>query len=117
MGLRHPTADEIRILDFLISSAEGCIISKDWSVTLMVVEINDGNMGSLRLFPNGIEAADRTFSVQASECQFTDEDDIEVIAFLNLDQFGDLYELDIWKVNFEKLIRVPTDMAALRPMS
>ena len=103
MELRNPTPDEIRILGFLISRIKDCAISKDWSARLMVADMDDGRMGSLRLYPGGLDAVDQTFGAQASECQFIDEDGVEVIASLNLDQFGDLYELDIWKTDFEKL--------------
>jgi len=69
--------------------------------------MNDDGMGSLRLYPDGSEAIDRKFGKQVSECQFIDKDRIEVIASLNLDQIGSLYELDIWKTNFEKLLQIP----------
>ncbi len=54
---------------------------------------------------------DRKFGRRASECQFTDEDGVEVLASLNLDQDGNLYELDIWKTDFGKLIRIPAQLA------
>lgn len=109
MALRRPTLDEIRLLGFLIDKAEGFAVPRDWPARFMVAAMNDEGMGSLRLFPDGLDASDRRFGRQASECQFTDEDGVEIIASLNLDQFGNLYELDIWKTNFEKLIRIPTD--------
>lgn len=41
------------------------------------------------------------------ETQFTDIDGVEVIASLNVDVDGVLFELDIWKTNFEKLVKIP----------
>ena len=34
-------------------------------------------------------------------------DGVEVIASLNVDVDGVLFELDIWKTNFEKLVKLP----------
>ncbi len=72
--------------------------------------MSDGGMGSLRLFPRGAVGDARIFGRAASECQFIDADSVVVIVTLNLDKFGDLYELDIWKTNFEKLIRIPEEL-------
>ncbi|WP_420885213.1 DUF6984 family protein, partial [Candidatus Symbiothrix dinenymphae] len=36
-----------------------------------------------------------------------DEDGVDVIASLNIDDTGDLYELDIWKTDFSPLIKLP----------
>lgn len=44
---------------------------------------------------------------QISEFQFTDIDGVEVIASLNVDVDGVLFELDIWKTNFEKFVKLP----------
>lgn len=112
--LRNPTLDEIRLLSFLISKAEDFAVPKDWPEKLMVAEMNDEGMGSLQLFPAGIKAEKRRFGRQVSECQFTDEDGVEVIACINLDQFDNLYELDVWKTNFTRLIRIPKDPKELR---
>ncbi|EIE01321.1 hypothetical protein LEP1GSC185_3526 [Leptospira licerasiae serovar Varillal str. VAR 010] len=38
---------------------------------------------------------------------FYDEDGTEVSATLNIDQYGDLYELDLWKVDFSRLKKIP----------
>jgi hypothetical protein len=37
-----------------------------------------------------------------------DSDNVEVLITLTIDQDGRLFELDIWKVNFDKLIEFPT---------
>ncbi len=111
--LRRPTFDELRLLRFLIEKA-GVATPKDWSEKLLVDEMNDQGMGSLRLFPEGVQTINCKFGRRSSDCQFTDEDGIEVIVSLNLDQFGNLYELDIWKTDFEKLMRIPQNVAELR---
>ena len=79
----------------------------DWENELLVSEMNDGNMGSLYLYPPGItENNQRLFGQQISEYIFKDTDNIDVIASLNLDKNGMLFELDIWKTNFNPTIKL-----------
>ena len=79
----------------------------DWVNELLVSEMNDGNMGSLCLYPPGItENNQRLFGQQISEYIFKDTDNIDVIASLNLDKNGMLFELDIWKTNFNPTIKL-----------
>ena len=40
---------------------------------------------------------------------FTDEDGVKVIASLNVDSDGHLFELDIWKTDFSPLLRIPAE--------
>lgn len=117
MVLRKPTSDELRLLHFLISKAEDCEVAENWPSTLMVADMNDEGMGSLQLYPEGLVVGSRTMGRRASECQFSDDDGIEVIASLNIDNAGRPYELDIWKTNFERLKRIPVDVADLRDVN
>lgn len=64
-------------------------------------------MGSLSLLPKGISEDDRLFGQQISEYMFKDEDRIDVIALLNVDKNGNLFELDMWKTDFSPLIKIP----------
>ena len=108
MCLRSPTPDELRLLRFLVSKAEG--LSQDSLLGLWVAEMADGGMGSLRLYPEGTALAEGAFGRRASECQFADEDGVCVIASLNLDQEGHLFELDVWRTDFRKRIRIPENL-------
>ena len=79
----------------------------DLESELLVSEMNDGNMGSLYLYPPGItENNQRLFGQQISEYIFKDRDNIDVIASLNLDNNGMLFELDVWKTNFTPTISI-----------
>jgi hypothetical protein len=102
---RKPTLQEERILDLLVKKST-LILSDDWKDELLVCPMDDGEMGSLYLFPKGIITKDRIIGVQVSDFQFTDSDGIEVIASLNLDENGNLFELDLWKTDFSKLIKL-----------
>ncbi len=69
--------------------------------------MNDGEMGSLILYPNGITEVNRIFGNQISDYQFKDYDGVDVVVSLIIDTNGNLFELDMWKTNFEKLIHFP----------
>jgi hypothetical protein len=75
--------------------------------------MNDGGMGSLRLFPGGIDDTSRSFGRELVLAEFPDTDGVPVSVALNLDAQGSLYELDVWKVDFSPLLQWP-DPAALR---
>jgi hypothetical protein len=108
MLFRNPSVDELRLLEFLIQKAEGLVVETDWQQNLRVSDMEDGGMGSLRLFPKGSDVKERAYGCQASDCQFIDDDGVKVIASLNLDKDGNLFEVDIWKTDFGKLIHIPT---------
>ncbi|MDH2348702.1 hypothetical protein [Bradyrhizobium sp. SSUT77] len=65
----------------------------------LVEEMKDGGMGSL-LF---VGAADRRFGRCIGEAEFDDADGVLVSVALNLDQRDELFELDLWKVDFSAL--------------
>lgn len=101
---RRPTSHEERLLELLIKKSS-ITFPINWKEELLVRPMDDGGMGSLYLFPKGIIKEDRIFGDQVSEFRFTDQDGIEVIASLNIDKNGSLYELDIWKMDFSSLVR------------
>lgn len=111
MGLRKPNLDELRVINFLVDKAEKFRLSQDWQTSLCVRNMDDGGMGSLELFPKSELRENRIFGSNISEFQFEDADGIKVLVSLFVDQDGELYELDVWKTNFEKLIRFPENIS------
>lgn len=109
MALRNPTPEEENLILLLLSESDrrDLISSIDH---LKVENMDDGEMGSLKLHSSALCDADtqRLFGAALSEYCFDDEDGVKVIATLNLDQGGHLFELDVWKTNFEKLIGFPS---------
>jgi uncharacterized protein DUF6984 len=71
----------------------------------LVKEMKDGGMGSLRF--KDVDNGERSFSKKMAEAEFADEDGIPVSVVVNIDNNGDLLELDLWKVNFSPLKRYP----------
>ncbi len=69
-----------------------------------VQSMNDGGMGSLRL----AGASGCRFGGKVAEAEFKDQDGVLVLATLYVDQSGDLFELDIFKGDFSRLISIPS---------
>lgn len=105
--LRKLTIKEENLIEFLIKK-ENLNIDSDWKKNILVFSMDDGNMGSLKLCPDGIYDKKKEY-VQSfvSEYEFKDKDGVDVIASLFLDTKGGLYELDIWKVDFSELLSLP----------
>lgn len=103
---RKPTIQEERLLDLLVKKSS-IAIPENWKDGLLVRPMDDEGMGSLYLFPQGKVIEGRVLGEQISDFQFTDLDGIEVIASLNVDNNGNLFELDIWKTDFGKLLKFP----------
>jgi hypothetical protein len=70
-----------------------------------VQDMLDGGMGSIRFVQGPPEQ--RRFDREIAEGLFHDADGVPVSVALNLDQSDDLFELDLWKVDFSPLVRYP----------
>jgi hypothetical protein len=81
---------------------------------LVVVEMKDGGMGSLRLHPRQCTAQHRLFGRQIATGEFEDADSVPVLLAINLDRDGHLFELDVWKVDYSPVIAWPTIPSAIR---
>ena len=111
--LREPTDPERRLLALLAEQASD--LEPGWHEGLLVSEMDDGGMGSLRLIARGASISEkRRFGTKVAELQFTDADGVEVLVTLNVDTDGQPLELDIWKTDFSPLIKVPDDVRPLR---
>lgn len=81
------------ILDEVISGAD----------SYLVEEMNDGGMGSLKFASN---EKDRKLGKTIGEIELQDADETPVLISLNLDSKGNLFELDVWKVDFSPVIKL-----------
>lgn len=107
MILREITIDEKRLLDYLMDKAK-IKLSHDWEKHLKVASLDDEGMGSLYLCsPSNKEYSKRKFGKMVSECIFKDTDGVDVIASLYLDEDKQIYEIDIFKVDFSKFQSIP----------
>ncbi|MEL0627413.1 hypothetical protein V6245_10700 [Salinibacterium amurskyense] len=101
---RSPTEAELRLLRALVERAPRFSGSPAVLTELTVAAMNDGGMGSLVI---GHPAPERRFEDQVAEVTFFDVDGMCVSATLNVDQFGELFELDVFKGDFSPLRAVP----------
>ena len=99
--MRIPNVQEVPLIDYLSKKA-GLDVKIE---ALEVEELPDGGMGSLAI---GKFYESRRFGKEVASCQFSDSDSVVVSATLNVDEAGELYELDVWKTDFKPLIRWPT---------
>jgi hypothetical protein len=68
--------------------------------------MEDGGMGSLYIVSER-ERSERKLGRALAEITFSDIDGVDVLVTLNIDQFGEIFELDIWKTDFSKTIKLP----------
>jgi hypothetical protein len=76
--------------------------------------MDDGGMGSLVLMaPEHTEARRGAVPCRAA-VQFTDADGVEVVASLNANEAGVPFELDMWKTDFSRVIRIALHFRRLK---
>jgi hypothetical protein len=73
---------------------------------VFAIDMKDGGMGSLRISDGSNQA--RRMGREAVIAAYIDEDQVPVSISVNLDEDGNLFEIDIWKVDFSPLLRYPT---------
>jgi hypothetical protein len=108
MALRQPSEAEAKLLDHLIALAgQGLPRLEPDRAALSVETMNDGGMGSLRLFPPGTRGKARLFGRRVSSWEFDDLDGVRVLVSLVVDADERLYELELWKSDFGRLLQLP----------
>ncbi|WP_424244613.1 hypothetical protein Dip510_001869 [Elusimicrobium posterum] len=100
---RKPTQKEKELIAKLIDLSSYPAAS-DWEEKMLVCSLKDEGMGSLELFPRGVIKKNRKFGVEISTLKLTDLDGVEVTVALYLDKEFELYQLDVWKVDFTKTL-------------
>lgn len=73
------------------------------SIPEVVYDLEDGGIRTIKL-TNNIE---RVYGKDILQVNFIDSDKTPVIITLTIDNKDDLFELEFWKVNFEKLNKYP----------
>lgn len=96
--MRNLTLQEASLIEKLLSDAN---IEADVT-TILVTDMVDGGMGSL-LIGSG---EGRRLGKGVASYEFEDIDGVLVSVVLNVDQNGDLFELDVWKVDFSPTKRL-----------
>ena len=102
MTTRQLNTEEALFIRHLLSLANDGRANSELPQTVEVLD--DGEMGSIR-FSNG---QDRKYSKDISAVEYIDTDNRLVLITLTEDNLGDLFELDFWKTDYNKLIIYPT---------
>ncbi|WP_462247828.1 DUF6984 family protein [Ekhidna sp.] len=103
---RKLKTEEIFLLEKLIlKSGENF---ENWEFNTRAIDMNDDGMGSIRLISNDTNDSKRQFGKRVSELMYDDSDGVRVIFSLHLDGKGMLFELDIWKTDFNELKTYPS---------
>jgi hypothetical protein len=90
--------DELELTQYLLMKSKfRC------SIPGMVMDLKDGNMGSIRFAPN----VERKFGRELIAAKYTDSDNVPVIITVYLDSHDQLFELDFWKADFSSLKKFP----------
>jgi hypothetical protein len=101
---RHLRGSEKALVQQLLRQTDQKVASPDTLDTVEVQEMSDGGMGSLYFVHRTKDAESRRFGKRVAELQFKDADGITIVASLNVDTDGDLFELDIWKTDFSSVM-------------
>jgi len=72
---------------------------------LIVEEMTDGGMGSLRVVISGKDK--RVYSRELAKVDLFDVDQIPIFISINLDADGNFFELDVFKGDFSPLKKFP----------
>ena len=105
--MRLLTAYEVALINaLLMTNSKPAQIVLPPLNTVLVEEMDDGGMGSLR-FMSSISDVDRHLGKTVAEAEFQDEDGVLVSIELNLDNNNQLFELDVWKVDYSPISRWP----------
>lgn len=105
-GIVRPVSPEER--EILVSAIRGLPNANEMLDDLnhlSVVEMPDGGMGSMRFVRSSGEQG--PFGKKIATAEFKDVDGTLVSVALNVDDCGQLMELDFWKVDFSRLKKLP----------
>jgi hypothetical protein len=103
--VRPLSAKEKGLIEKLLCGTGSAARARRQLANALVQDMADGGMGSIRFCAPSPE--ERSFGKEIAEASFRDADGVLVSVTLNVDQSGDLFELDVWKVDFSPLSRFP----------
>jgi hypothetical protein len=98
------TRSEIDLIGWIIKDSKEAINIIPKLPTLLVEEMNDGGMGSLRAVSN----KSRIYSKDIGEIELTDIDGVYLLISVNVDMEDNFFELDVWKADSSPLKQFPS---------
>lgn len=101
--IRNIRNNEKEIINFLLDKVS--LSELKIQETVLVEDLNDGLMGSIQFVNKS--SNNRKYDKRLIEVEYVDSDNIPVYISLTVDNNKELYELDIWKTDFNPLIEYP----------
>jgi hypothetical protein len=95
--------EELELVRSLLSGVSGQTALEHTLLTSRVTDMRDGGMGSIRF----VQPEPRSFGKELAQAEYVDRDGVLVSITINVDQKGQLFEVDFWKVDFSPLRRYP----------
>ena len=96
--------EECELIRSLLSEAPARAALEETLSTSCVADMEDEGMGSIRF----VRPEPRSLGKTLAEAQYIDADGVLVSIALNVDQHGNLFEIDFWKTDLSPLRRYPT---------
>jgi hypothetical protein len=104
--MRKLTEDEYELICFLLLDKPDAKQIINGLRDMMVEEMDDGGMGSFRFVNKNMPLG--KFGRQISEITLLDEDRVPVSFAIFLDKDGDLFEMNVFKADYSRLVKFPT---------
>lgn len=112
--MREISKAEYEFLRAIFSAARQDLDVLGVSERSPVESLKDGGMGSIRFLRGAADTEeDRQMSKSIVEGEFKDLDGMPVSFTVDVDSDGHIFELDIWRVDFEPLKRLPSEDIAI----
>ncbi|SFG77804.1 hypothetical protein [Prevotella sp. KH2C16] len=104
---RHLTTEEFDLVKYLAKKAD-YHLSHDWVNHVKAYPLTKDRIGSIAFIDEGEKEYTPQECTEISCCRFYDSDGIEVVAYLLVDSYRSLRELDLWKVDYSSICRIPS---------
>lgn len=98
------TKSEIDLIEWIIRDSKEAICIIPNLPSLLVEEMNDGGMGSLRVVCDD----NRFYSRDIGEVELKDIDGVYLLISINVDTEDNFFELDVWKGDSSPLKKFPS---------
>lgn len=115
--MRKITSNEYDFLTRVESATGKSLRLFGLSPSVLVEDLKDGGMGSLRFGTATDGDSKRRVGYVFAQGEFSDEDGVPVSFTINLDSSGRLFELDLWRVDFEPLKRFPKEHGEVKVLT
>ncbi|MGL4426336.1 MAG: DUF6984 family protein [Alphaproteobacteria bacterium] len=107
--MKRPLKNEEKklLLDILKNVPNSESLAKNLEIS-SVEDMEDGKMGSIKFINESSKIKSKKFGSVLKALETLDLDGVPISISLNLDEDGELFELDVWKVDFSPLKKFPT---------